>query len=135
MARKVIAWLLICVMASALFLTAYASEASLFADEVFASATANLKSSKFTIFTCVLIGYADEIKITSCELQKKVNGGWIAITPLPAPDTVAYDTDVLATDMDYSSEITEAGTYRISFTADADGHSITRYSNERTFSN
>ena len=33
------------------------------------------------------------------------------------------------------SYIIGAGTYRVGFTANADGHAITRYSNERTFSN
>jgi len=35
-------------------------------------------------------------------------------------------------EMDYSDKI-GTGTYRIGATFDADGHSITRYSNSRTF--
>ena len=34
--------------------------------------------------------------------------------------------------MDYSSSI-GSGTYRIGFIANADGHTVTRYSNERTY--
>lgn len=135
MARRLIGCILLCIMLCTLFSTVYADGVSLYADEIFMSVTANLKSSKITVFTCATIRYANEIKITSCELQQKIKESWVTICSLPAPDTVTHNTIGYGSYMDYSSYITEAGTYRISFTADADGHSITRYSNERTFSN
>lgn len=115
--------------------TSYADTPLPCADTVFASATANLQSSKTTVFTCGLLDYANEIKITACQLQMKMYGAWETQCWLPVPSTIAYNTYAYGASIDYSPYITEAGTYRICFTADADGHSITRYSNERTFSN
>ena len=133
--KRLVSWCLLLMMLIALVSTACAQEVSPRADEVFHKAGATLYSDKWVTYNCVVMGVVGELKITSCWLQKKVNGSWVWQKSLPVGGYVATNTISLGYDIDYSSYITGAGTYRVGFTANADGHAITRYSNERTFSN
>ena len=102
------------------------------ADTEFARATANLTSRKTVIYT--LTTYEDKgvLAIESCWLMKKVDGEWTFVCGLPRPDERGSNTFTFATEVDYSSYI-GTGTYRVAGMFNADGHMITRYSNERTF--
>ena len=102
------------------------------ADTEFARATANLTSGKTVIYT--LTTYEDKgvLAIESCWLMKKVDGEWTFVCGLPRPDERGSNTFTFATEVDYSSYI-GTGTYRVAGMFNADGHMITRYSNERTF--
>ena len=68
----------------------------------------------------------------ACKLYKKNGSKWNFVCSLPVPDTEAEDTILYDASADYSSYI-GSGTYRIYTTFNADGHSISRYSNTRTF--
>ena len=62
---------------------------------------------------------------------KKSGSKWIRQCALETP-SAGKNTFGYVREMDYSDDI-GTGTYRIGATFDADGHSITRYSNSRTF--
>lgn len=111
---------------------AFASEIVPYADTEFSRATASLTTNKTVSFSCVTIREKEKISITRCWLQKKTNNSWTWAGALDAPTTIATNTTLYAAVMDYSDKI-GSGTYRIGFTINADGHAITRYSNERSF--
>lgn len=101
-------------------------------DSEFMSASASLSERKDVSFSCVTYYDKETIKITACWLQKKNGNTWSKVCTLQAPTVVMNNINVYAAVMDYSSSI-GTGTYRIGFTVNADGHAITRYSNEQTF--
>ncbi len=115
----------VCIVANASAIVPYA-------DTEFASATTNLTSKKNADFDATLYEYKSAIKVTACVLQKEVNSKWEKVTDLTVPSYVAKNTNCYAASMNYSSSIGK-GKYRIVTTWDADGHSITRNSNARTF--
>lgn len=124
---------MVCLVIMSLFCSvAYAIEIVPYADTEFSMAYASLATNKTVIFSCSTHQKKDCIKITKCWLQKKVNNDWTKDCDLEAPSVTAENTAAYGAYMDYSSDI-GTGTYRIAFTVDADGHSITRYSNERSF--
>lgn len=133
--KRLVSWCLLLMMLITLVSAAFAQEITPRADEVFHKAAATLYSDKWVTYNCVVMGVVSELKITSCWLQKKIDGNWVWQRALPTGGVVARNTNSMMYDVDYSSYITGAGTYRVGFTANADGHTITRYSNERTFSN
>lgn len=110
---------------------AYADEVMPRADLVFESATAALCSGKFVVFTALTYDIADSVSVTSVQLEQKVDGNWEYVTDLACPSEQTscfrYSQTVY-----YTSEIS-TGTYRVVVTFCADGHSITRTSNERTY--
>lgn len=103
-----------------------------YADTEFASATTNLTSSKIAEFDATTNSSKSAIKVTACVLQKEVNSKWEKVTDLTPPSHVAKNTNFYSASVGYSSSIGK-GKYRIVTTWDADGHSITRNSNARTF--
>lgn len=103
-----------------------------FADSVFTSVTADFGNDKSVLFSCKTFDKQGSIKITSCWLQVKENDTWKYSKSLSAPTKEAENTIVYTSYMDYSTSI-GAGTFRIGFIVNGDGHAITRYSNERTF--
>lgn len=111
---------------------AFAAEIVPYADTEFRRVTASLTTNKTVSFSCLTIQEKEQIAITSCWLQKKINNKWSWAGSLEAPTTIATNTTMYAAVMDYSDKI-GSGTYRIGFTINADGHAITRYSNERTY--
>lgn len=102
------------------------------ADLYFDSATAFLAADKLVIFDLSTYEIYDQIRVTSVWLEKKVDGEWETVKSLPVPTNVAENTISYGAVMDYSSYI-GTGTFCIGFTADADGHTITRHSNSRIF--
>lgn len=105
------------------------------ADTEFNSVTTLLKSSKQVSFRAVTYNVKSSISVTACWLeQENDDGSWTTVCSLDVPSTVSQDDFSYYATMDYSSVI-GTGTYRIGATYNADGHTITRYSNERTFSN
>lgn len=133
--NRLVMWFLLITMVITLVVPAFAEDITPYADEVFHRASAALYSDKWVTYNCVVYDIAAELKITSCWLQKKVDGSWVWQRSLPTGGVVARNTNSMMYDVDYSGYITEAGTYRVGFVANADGHAITRYSNERTFGN
>lgn len=105
------------------------------ADSEFASVTTTLKASKQVSFRALTNDLKTSISVTACWLEQKNNdGSWTTVCSLAAPSVVSQNDFSYSATMDYSSEI-GTGTYRIRAAYNADGHTITRYSNERTFSN
>lgn len=102
------------------------------ADSVFGSASAFLASNKLAVFDCVAYDIYDRIAITLVWLEQDINGQWIYVKTLPPPTYVAVNMPAYGAEVSYSSYI-GSGTFRIGFTVDADGYSISRYSNSRTF--
>lgn len=110
---------------------AYADEITPHADLIFQDATANLCSGKFVVFTALVYDVADVVSVTSVRLEKEVGGEWTYVTNLTCPPSQTSCFRYSQTEY-YTSAIS-TGTYRVVVTFCADGHSITRTSNERTF--
>lgn len=130
--RSLSVLVLIAVMSFAMIISAYAGDIVPYADSEFASATTNLTSNKNANFDATTYTNKAAIKVTACVLQKEVNNNWEKVTDLTPPSDVAKNTTFYGASMNYSSSIGK-GKYRIVTTWDADGHSITRNSNARTF--
>lgn len=115
-----------------LFGTALAEGITPYADSEFMSATASLSTRKDVSFSCYTYEDKASIKVTACWLEKKSGTTFSKVCNLPAPTEEYKDNFAYAALMDYSAYI-GTGTYRVGFTVNADGHAISRYSNERTF--
>lgn len=112
--------------------TVVAEEIAPYSDEVFNILTASLSSTKTVTFNCVAGSVQGSIKMTNCWLQQKNGTSWKTVRALEVPTVEAKNALAYGAYMDYSDEI-GSGTFRIGFTMNADGHTVTRYSNERTF--
>lgn len=102
------------------------------ADDYFVSASAYLASDKSVTFDFSLYGVFSSISVTEVWLEQKVDGEWMSVGSLPRPSYVATNMADYGAEVDYSSSI-GTGTFRVGFIANADGHTVTRYSNSRTF--
>ncbi len=129
MKKIILTFIVVCILFSN---AALAAEMTPYADSEFMRASASLTTMKTVSFTCVTYQTKQCIHITKCWLQQKVSGRWVKVCDLDAPADVVEDSMYYTASMVYSSEI-GTGTFRVGFTVDADGHAITRYSNERTF--
>lgn len=112
--------------------TVVAEEIAPYSDEVFNILTASLSSTKTVTFNCVAGSVQGSIKMTNCWLQQKNGTSWTKVRALEVPTVEAKNSLAYGAYMDYSNEI-GSGTFRIGYTMNADGHTVTRYSNERTF--
>lgn len=102
-------------------------------DSEFDIVTTTLKSTKSAKFDCTTYDIKNSISVTYCWLEKKAtNGTWFYVCALTPPSTVHSGTFAYTAIVDYSAYI-GTGTYRIWATYNADGHTVTRCSNERTF--
>lgn len=113
-------------------LVAYAQSVSPQADTEFMSATVNLTSKKGVVYSCTTYYEKKSLSVSSCWLERQVNGVWSYAGSLSKPSTGNTNAQSLSRSMDYSSSI-GSGTFRVAGTFNADGYEITRYSNTRTF--
>ena len=109
---------------------AYAAQ---LADPYFESATATLLSGKSVSIYLETRFIVSRIQINKCWIQKEVDGSWsnqneFSYQYLYAENTLSYGETI-----NYSSNITCPGKYRIKCTAETCGHTITIYSNSYTF--
>lgn len=112
---------------------ANASDIMPVADSEFAATTVFLKTTKEVTFRATTYDLKDKLSVTACSLeQKNDNGSWSTVCSLPAPGTIAEDDFSCYVTVSYSSYI-GSGTFRVRATFDADGHTVSVYSNERTF--
>lgn len=103
------------------------------ADTEFVSATTTLKTNKEVTFRSVTYGTKDKLSVVACWLEKKnTDGSWFYVCSMTPPSTVCTNTGAYYASKDYSNYI-GTGTYRVWATYDADGHRISRCSNERTY--
>lgn len=133
MNRKRTVCLLLCLLMTLMSTVAFANEVAPRADLYFNSASAFLASNKLVVFDCVAYAVYNRISITSVWLEQKIDGEWEYVKSLTPPSYVATNMADYGAEVDYSSSITGTGTFRVGFTVDADGYSISRYSNSRTF--
>lgn len=131
--NKKIVCLLICLLTVFVSTVSMADEVAPCADLYFNSASAFLASNKLVVFNCVAYDVHNRISITSVWLEQQIDGAWEYVKGLSAPSYVAINMMDYGAEVDYSSSITGTGTFRVGFTVDADGYSISRYSNSRTF--
>lgn len=121
------------VLTTLCFHTALASIAVPYADSVFSSAGVSLSSSIKATYSANTRAKCSVIKVSSCTLQIKDGSNWSDSSSLTAPTTIATNTSVFKATGSYSSSCTLGNTYRIKAIFDADGHQITRYSNEVSY--
>lgn len=113
--------------------TAVATEIMPRADTEFTTTAIVLKSSKTVSFRATTYEVKDSISVTACWLEiENDDGSWSTVCSLPTPSGAASQTFSFSTNADYSSYI-GTGNYRIRATFNADGHTLTRTSNERSF--
>lgn len=103
-----------------------------YADEYFNSLTINLTSRKYVAYQATAKHIHSVIKVTECTLQKKNGTKWEDDCELTAPSGIAENTNAYDETMDYS-DVIGTGTYRVSATFYADGYTVTRTSNVRTY--
>lgn len=131
MNKKIASIIMTIIILSSIATTA---SAEMFADQYFGSAGISLTSyetASFSATTKFVVGY---IKIDSCWLQKWNGSSWSYYCWLPAPTDIDTNTQSYDAYMDYASYIpNDDCTYRIGAYFNADGHTIPRYSNSRTF--
>lgn len=131
MIKRFMPIIIVIILLSSATLTA---SAATLADEYFGSAGITLTTAEagsFSATTKFIVGY---IKIDSCWLQKWNGSSWSYYCWLPAPTDIDTNTVSYGAYMDYSSYIpNDDCTYRIGAYFNADGHTIPRYSNSRTF--
>ena len=125
--------LTIFLIATLLLTNAFAAEISMHGDTVFGSAACFLFADKIASFDFTTYDIKERIVIVNVWLEQQVNGQWVYQKTLPVPAKVATDTVSYCVEYNYSSNITGRGTFRLGFTADADGYRITRYSPGRKF--
>lgn len=130
--RKIYVFLISSLMLLSIAATALAFDIMPYADSYFDSITINLTSKKYVAYQATAKEEHKEIKVTSCTLQKKSGTRWTDVGSLDAPTDVANNTRVYDATMDYSDDI-GTGTYRIKATFYADGYTVSRTSNERTY--
>lgn len=130
--RRFIGITLLCVMILTLSI-GLAEEITPYADSVFHNATISLSARKDASFVGITYYKQKKITVTACSLEKKTcTDSWMQVKILPPPKDICADTHAYNSVVSYSTEI-GVGTYRIKATFNADGYTITRYSNEQTF--
>ena len=106
--------------------------AQILEDSTFDSTNGRLTAQKKVIFSFTTMVEQPYIKIDSCSLEKKINGRWQSVGALTPPSLIEYNTDTFGVTVDYSNDI-GTGTYRVRFVPNANGHTLTCYTNSRTF--
>ena len=101
-------------------------------DPVFEMAVVTLKASKTASFSAITFTNQSSIKVTAVELERYNGSSWESHAILQAPTDEATNTDLYGANKDYSGNIT-SGKFRLKATFYADGYTITRYSNARTY--
>lgn len=101
-------------------------------DSVFEMATVSLSASKVATFSAITFSFHDSIKVTEVKLQQYIGSTWSTIATLEAPADEATNVDLYGATKNYSGSI-GTGKVRLKVTFYADGHTITRYSNQRTY--
>lgn len=125
---------IVCALLGLSFLvTAYATTILPYADPEFKTASLSLSSNKEVIFSATTNETKNKIYVAACWLEVKSGEKWIKVCNLTRPSLVLENIHAYSTVMDYSDSIVGSGTFRVAGTFWADGYTITRYSNEKTF--
>jgi len=103
------------------------------ANQYYAEASVAFNSSGKAVFSALTAFQFSELSVTSCSLQVKVGGVWRHDTMLTPPAYVAKNRYTYTAEKTYALNCAPGKTYRSKATFDADGHTITKYSNEVKF--
>ena len=122
----------LCIIVVIMALVISVASAGILSDSEFDSANAQLTNSKTVSFSAETFERKNCIKVTTVKLYKLNDNDTWTISNLPAPEQQATNAKQYGATMDYSSYI-GSGTYRIKVTFWADGHSLSRFSNSKTY--
>ena len=128
--KKIIGLALVIMIAVGAISIAYAANNK--ADPVFQTLIASLTSQKDVSFNFRTFVQVSSVSFDSCELQVKMGNSWQPVASNLTPTTIYFDGYIYIGYLDCSSDI-GSGQYRIKYEVTANGHSVTRYSNSRTF--
>lgn len=107
------------------------AEAMPLSSDCFTSTSVRISASGTASFSASM-RYSCDISVSSCTLQKQVNGRWVfaaSLTPPPSKsNSIRYSAQ-----KDYASNMTSGVTYRIIATFTADGESVTATSGSITY--
>jgi len=112
---------------------ALANNSQIKASQYYAEASVALNSSGKAVFSALTTFQFSELSVTSCSLQVKEDGIWKHDTMLTPPSYVAKNRYTYSAEKTYALNCTPGKTYRFKATFSADGHTITKYSNEVKF--
>lgn len=124
--RQVVATIL---LVSMIFCAFTAHAITPYADSVFVSAYAYINSSKQLSIRSITYAIHEEISIIDCWYEIQSGSDWVYVSDIPEACVSTAGMKSVGVDVDCSLLFT-SGTYRVGFEVDADGYSITRYSNE-----
>ena len=110
-----------------------AAEMQPFANQYFYEASVALNNQGKSVFTATTTFQFNNLSVTSCVLQVKSGNTWINCQTLTPPSTVASLRYTYSAEKTYSLNCVSGKIYRLKAIFDADGHTITRYSNEVGF--
>ena len=102
--------ILTCIIMSSI---SFAGTSTINADDYYYFAYGTLFSNKTLDIVLQGLHVYDEIKITSCVLQKYNGSSWNNYCNLPSPTYIAENQDIYSVNVNYSAYITAAGKYRI----------------------
>lgn len=103
------------------------------ADSIIASASVSLNTSGTAYFNVAVYQEADSIRVSSCRLQKLVDGKWINAGSLSVPSMVRTNTRVYTTTKDYSGNCSSGYSYRLVVTYNIDGYTKAYTSNTASY--
>lgn len=103
------------------------------ADSIIASASVSLNTSGTAYFNVAVYQEADSIRVSSCRLQKLVDGKWINAGSLSVPSMVRTNTRVYTTTKDYSGNCSSGYSYRLVVTYNIDGYTKSYTSNTASY--
>lgn len=107
------------------------AEAMPLSSDCFTSTSVSVSASGTASFSAAL-RYSCNISVSSCTLQKQVNGRWVFAESLTPPPGKSNSRRYSA-QKDYASNMTSGVTYRIIATFTADGESVTATSGSITY--
>ncbi len=129
--KKVLALTVMVFILSAMIMSSTVmADFSVLANPVFSEASVYLGSNMVADFDASTRLVCSTIAVTSCKVQKNINGVWSDVVNLPLPES-ATDTDSYGASYDYSSKMPTGGSFRIKAVFSGGGESLTRYSNAR----
>lgn len=103
------------------------------ADDYFEDVYAVLGSNRKLEISATTKNIVGSIQVTSCELWVKNGSSWSFSKYLDTPNTVEHNNDFYNSSINYNSSDFGVGTYRILVRITADGHTISAFSNIKTF--
>lgn len=125
--------LMVFILAAIMLGSAFAGELQPYANYYYSDASVAFNSKGKAVFSAITTFKFSELSVTSCTLQVKEGNTWTHDATLTPPSHVAKDRFSYSAEKTYSLSCTSGKTYRLKAVFNADGHTITKYSNEVKF--